>query len=125
VVTPSSHDMSTLRGWWEEDRALTQKFFNRELGQAGEAPPEAGPEIVKTIMRQHLASPAMWSIFQLQDLLGMDGNLRRENFAAERINVPAIPNYYWRYRMHLTLEMLQKADSFNAELRRLIEQSGR
>jgi 4-alpha-glucanotransferase len=125
VVTPSTHDMSTLRGWWEEDRALTQKFFNRELSQAGEAPQEAGPEIVKTIVRQHLASPAMWSIFQLQDLLGMDETLRREDFAAERINVPAIPNYYWRYRMHLTLEKLQEADTFNRELRRHIEQSGR
>jgi 4-alpha-glucanotransferase len=76
-------------------------------------------------VRQHLASPAMWSIFQLQDLLGMDETLRREDFAAERINVPAIPNYYWRYRMHLTLEKLQEADTFNRELRRHIEQSGR
>ena len=67
----------------------------------------------------------MWSIFQLQDLLGMDEKLRRDDFAAERINVPANPNYYWRYRMHLTLETLQQADTFNRELRRLIEQSGR
>ena len=125
VVTPSSHDMSTIRGWWEEDRSLTQKFFNQELGLPGEAPPQGEPWIVSAVIRQHLASPAMWSIFQLQDLLGMDAGLRREDVAAERINVPAIPNYYWRYRMHLTLERLQKADSFNAELRRLVEQSGR
>ena len=38
VVTPSSHDMSTIRGWWEEDAKLTQKFYNQELGQPGEAP---------------------------------------------------------------------------------------
>ncbi len=84
--------MSTLRGWWEEDRALTQKFFNPELGLPGEAPRECEPEIVQAIIRQHLASPAMWSIFQLQDLLGMDEQLRRADPAAERINVPAIPN---------------------------------
>jgi len=125
VVTPSSHDMSTIRGWWEEDRALTQKFFNQELGLPGEAPREAGPRIVQAVIRQHLASPAMWSIFQWQDLLGMDENLRRMDVAAERINVPAIPNYYWRYRMHLTLEKLQRADAFNRELRQQIEQSGR
>jgi 4-alpha-glucanotransferase len=33
VVTPSTHDMSTIRGWWEEDRDLSQQFFNDELGQ--------------------------------------------------------------------------------------------
>ena len=77
VVTPSTHDMSTIRGWWTEDRELTQKFFNRELGLAGEAPRAASPEIVEAVVRQHLASPAMWSIFQLQDLLGTDGQLRR------------------------------------------------
>jgi len=125
VVTPSSHDMSTIRGWWEEDAKLTQKFYNQELGQPGNAPRRCEVRINRAIVNQHLASPAMWSIFQLQDLLGMDESLRREDAAAERINVPAIPNYYWRYRMHLTLEMLQKADSFNAELRRRVEQSGR
>ncbi len=125
VVSPSTHDMSTLRGWWEEDRTLMQKFYNLELEQPGNAPSHCEPWIVQAIIRQHLASPAMWSVFQLQDLLGMDETLRREDFAAERINVPAIPNHYWRYRMHLTLEQLQEADAFNRELRRHIEQGGR
>lgn len=125
VVTPSSHDMSTIRGWWEEDRALTRKFFNTELGQAGEAPAVAGPEIVQAVVRQHLASPAMWSIFQLQDLLGMDGQLRRSDPAVERINVPANPRHYWCYRMHLTLEELHQAKTFNTNLGELIRQGGR
>ncbi len=125
VVTPSTHDMSTIRGWWTEDRALTQKFFNRELGQPGEAPLEATPEIVTGVIRQHLASPAMWSIFQLQDLLGMDSRLRRSDIAAERINVPAIPNYYWRYRMHLKLELLPEAEEFDSQLSKLFRENGR
>jgi 4-alpha-glucanotransferase len=125
VVTPSTHDMSTIRGWWMEDRALTQKFFNRELGLPGEAPLECEPKIVEAVVRQHLASPAMWSIFQLQDLLGMDGHLRRADAAAERINVPAIPNYYWRYRMHLTLEKLQQEETFNSQLAELLRENGR
>jgi 4-alpha-glucanotransferase len=125
VVTPSSHDMSTIRGWWEEDRALIQKFFNAELGQTGEAPLECEPKIVEAVVRQHLASPAMWSIFQLQDLLGLDAHLRRADVEAERINVPAIPNFYWRYRMHLTLEKLEQAESFNATLRGLLCESER
>jgi 4-alpha-glucanotransferase len=125
VVTPSTHDMSTIRGWWTEDDAMTQKFFNRELGQPGEAPREATPEIVETVVRQHLASPAMWSIFQLQDLLGLDGELRRDDVDAERINVPANPNFYWCYRLHLTLEQLQQEEQFNLQLGRLLRENGR
>ena len=125
VVTPSTHDMSTIRGWWAEDRALTQKFFNRELGLPGEAPAEATQEIVEAVVRQHLASSAMWSVFQLQDLLGMDGKIRRKDVDAERINVPAIVQYHWRYRLHLTLEKLQKEKKFNAHLARLLRVNGR
>lgn len=125
VVTPSTHDMSTLRGWWAEDAQLTQRFFNEELGRAGAAPADCSGELNEAIIRQHLASPAMWSIFQLQDLLGMDESLRREDPHAERINVPANPRHYWRYRMHLTTETLRAAGGFNARLRALVEHYGR
>jgi 4-alpha-glucanotransferase len=125
VVTPSTHDMSTIRGWWEEDRALTQKFFNHELGLPGNAPVECSAQINRAVVQQHLASPAMWSIFQIQDLIGLDGSLRRADFSAERINVPAIPNFYWRYRLHLTLEELQQAAEFNSQLRGLLVENHR
>jgi 4-alpha-glucanotransferase len=125
VVTPSTHDMSTIRGWWEEDRELIQKFFHHELGLPGEAPRTAEPWVVQTVVRQHLASPAMWSIFQWQDLLGMDPALRRDDVAAERVNIPAQPNYYWRYRLHLGLEKMLQADDFNSRLRQLIAEAGR
>jgi 4-alpha-glucanotransferase len=125
VVTPATHDMSTIRGWWEEDRELTQKFFNHELGLAGEAPLTAEPWIVQTIVQQHLASPAMWSIFQWQDLIGMDGSLRRDNVTAERINIPAYPSFYWRYRLHLTLEQVSQAGEFNSRLSQMLAATGR
>jgi 4-alpha-glucanotransferase len=125
VVTPSTHDMSTIRGWWEEDKQLTQRFYNAQLGLAGTAPAHCSGEINKAIVFQHLASPAMWSIFQLQDLLGMDEKLRRKDYAVERINIPAIIGYYWRYRMHLTLEKLQQANNFNREFKKCILQTGR
>ena len=125
VVTPSTHDMSTIRGWWEEDREQTRKFFNRELGRAGEAPLTAEPSVVRDVVRQHLASPAMWSIFQWQDLTGMDGSLRRGDVAAERINIPLYPVYYWRYRLHLTLETLLRAEAFNGQLKQMLAEAGR
>ena len=125
VVTPGTHDMSSIRGWWEEDPLFTQKFYNLELHQPGAAPRHCEPWINEAIVRQHLAAPSMWSIIQLQDLLGIDEKLRREDIEAERINVPANPKNYWRYRMHLTLETLLRADAFNSKLRELIGQSGR
>jgi 4-alpha-glucanotransferase len=125
VVTPSTHDMSTIRGWWKEDRKVIQKFYSQELGQGGEAPLDCEPLINKAIVLQHLASPAMWAIFQLQDLLGMDEQLRRKNPEDERINVPANPKNYWRYRMHLCLEQLIEASAFNDELNACLQESGR
>ena len=125
VVTPSTHDMSTIRGWWEEDRARTQRFFNFELGQWGDAPYFCEPWIVKAIINQHVHSPAMWAIFQLQDLLGMSEKLRRENPHDERINVPANPKNYWRYRMNMPLEELNREKEFNDEIREYVSTSGR
>jgi 4-alpha-glucanotransferase len=125
VVTPSTHDMSTVRGWWEEDREKTQRFYNHMLGHYGEAPFYCEPWINKEIVLQHLYSPAMWSIFLLQDLLGIDGKVRRENPNDERINVPSCANHFWQYRMHLTLEDLLKEDELNEEIKKYVKESGR
>ncbi|MES1226151.1 MAG: 4-alpha-glucanotransferase, partial [Bacteroidota bacterium] len=125
VVTPSTHDMSTIRGWWQEDRTKTQRFYNYMLGQWGDAPFYCEAWINRAIILQHLYSPAMWSIFQLQDILGINEKIRRPVPEEERINIPAIPKYYWRYRMHLSLEELIKHKEFNEELHDYVVQSGR
>lgn len=115
VVTPSTHDMSTIRGWWEEDTIKTQHFYNNVLGHIGAAPFFCESYLNREILIQHLYSPAMWCIFQIQDILGMNKELRRENPHDERINVPANPKHYWRYRMHISIEDLIKQDIFNRE----------
>ena len=125
VVTPSTHDMSTIRGWWEEDRTCTQHFFNNELGQWGEAPYLCDAWVNEAIVVQHLHSPAMWSIFLLQDILGCDKKIRRPNPHEERINVPANPRHYWKYRMHLNLEDLINANEFNEKFAADVKASGR
>lgn len=125
VITPSTHDMSTVREWWEEDRGKTQRFFNNEMQHPGGAPYFCEPWVNKFIVIQHLYSPAMWSIFQMQDLMGIDMKLRREMPSDERINIPADSHHYWRYRMHLTLEELLKQEDFNNELKSYIHTSGR
>jgi 4-alpha-glucanotransferase len=125
VVTPSTHDMSTIRGWWQEDRAKTQRFFNHELTQHGNAPYFCEAWINRAIILQHLYSPAMWSIFQLQDILGMSDTLRRKDPAGERINIPSDSKHYWRYRMHINIEDLLDETEFNSELSEFVKSSGR
>ena len=125
VVTPSSHDTSTIRGWWEEDPAKTQQFYQYEMGQQGKAPVYCDGWINKAVLSQHLYSPAMWAIFQLQDFMGIDESLRRSDPNEERINVPANPKHYWRYRMHINLEQLIEEEQFNQAWFHLIQSSGR
>jgi 4-alpha-glucanotransferase len=125
VISPSCHDMSTIRGWWEEDRELTQRFYNHILGHFGEAPQVCEPSTSTEMINQHLHSPAMWAIFPIQDLVAMDSSLRFKDPGAEQINVPSNPNHYWRYRFHMNMEDLLKADDFNMKLSELVRLSGR
>ena len=125
VSTTSTHDTSTLRGWWEEDPGKSERFFRTIMGNHAPFHNVMEAWLATDIIQQHFWSPAMWVIFPIQDLLAMDEELRREDFEAERINIPAVANHYWRYRIHLTLEKLLKANKFNEELRRMIIHSGR
>jgi 4-alpha-glucanotransferase len=125
VVTPSTHDMSTIRGWWEEDKEKTQRFYNSIMGRYGEAPYFCEAWINKEIVLQHLYAPAMWSVFQLQDWMGCDEKIRCSNPHEERINIPADPAHYWKYRMHLTLEELLASDEFNEAVKSYVVASGR
>ena len=125
VCTTSTHDMPTIRGWWEEDRALIQQFFNQELGNEGAAPFYAEPDICKQIIVQHLHSPAMWTTFPIQDLIAIDGDLRWDNTQEEQINQPSNVRHKWRFRMRQSIKELQNADEFNRLLKQLIQESGR
>lgn len=125
VISTSTHDMPTLRGWWELHPETTQRFFNQILQENGPAPYFCEPWVAEKIIDQHLASPAMWAILPLQDFMAIDPALRREHPAEEQINDPSNPRHYWRYRMHITLEDLLKATRFNKRLKDMIVASGR
>ncbi len=126
VCTTSSHDMPTLRGWWEEDRERTQRYYNMVLGHHGEAPRQCEPWIAQDIVVRHLESPSMWAVFPLQDLLAMSAEVcRKGDPHDEQINEPANPRHYWRYRMHLTLEALIANKQFGAQVAKMIAATGR
>jgi 4-alpha-glucanotransferase len=125
VCTTSTHDMSPIRMWWRENPEKTQLYFNDILWKQGKAPEDCTPELCWQIIMNHLNSPAMLVILPLQDWLSFSENLRRKNPDEERINVPANPKHYWRYRMHLTLEELLQADDFNAMIMQMLKKSDR
>jgi len=125
VCTISTHDMSTLRQWWDEDYERTQDYYNSMLHRGGAAPHPLPGWLAKDIVSRHLTSPSMLCLLSLQDWLAIDEHLRLADADAERINIPANPRHYWRYRMHLTIEQLLAADDFNAMVKDLVSHSGR
>ena len=125
VVSPSCHDMSTIRAWWEENREVTQEFYNEQLDHSGEAPYFCEPWICREINEQHLNSPAMWAIFPIQDLVAMDEKLRYDKPQEEQINVPSNSEHYWKFRFHLNIEDLMKAKSFNRMISEMLTTAGR
>lgn len=125
VATIFTHDMPTLRLWWKENPERTNLYYNTILGRDGTAPKEPAGWLCEEIVAHHLNCPSMLCLISLQDWLSVDEDLRNPNPEEERINIPANPKHYWRYRMHLPISKLQGAQAFNDRLRTLIVRSGR
>lgn len=125
VVSPSSHDTSTLRQWWKEDAENRQYFYNNLMGLQGIAPSELSENLLSIIIDQHLYSPALLSVIPLQEFLSLDSELRNPDEDIERINIPAVFPHYWRYRMHVNISDLIKNKSFTENLYNKHKNSGR
>ena len=125
VATIFTHDMPTLRGWWKEDAARRQQYFNEILQKDGRAPQDIPGWLCEEVVARHLFSPSMLCLVSWQDWLSIDETLRYPHIEEERINVPSNPCNYWRYRMHLTLEQLMQSDGLNNRITELIRRSGR
>ena len=125
VCTISSHDMPTLRMWWDENVQRTQEYYNTMLYRQGPAPHPLPGWLASDIISRHLTSPSMLCILSIQDWLATDEALRLPDADAERINIPANPKHYWRYRMHLNIENLAADKRFVQSITEMISQSGR
>lgn len=125
VCTISSHDMPTLRMWWDENIQRTQEYYNTMLYRQGPAPHPLPGWLASDIISRHLTSPSMLCILSIQDWLATDESLRLPDADAERINIPANPKHYWRYRMHLNIEDLAADKRFVQNITEMISQSGR
>ena len=125
VCTISSHDMPTLRQWWDENIERTQSYYNTMLYRSGGAPHPLPGWLARDIIYRHLASPSMLCVLSIQDWLAISDRLRLADQNAERINIPANPKHYWRYRMHLNIEDLISDQEFTGEISGMLAESGR
>ena len=121
VDTTSTHDTSTIRGWWEENGELTNRFYREMLGHQEGAPYFAEPFVCKEIIEQHLKSSSMWVIIPIQDYISMDGEFRWDQTQREQINVPANSHHHWCYKMHQSLEELNERDNLNDIIYSMVE----
>lgn len=125
VCTLSTHDMPTLRQWWDEDYDRTQKYYNSMLYRGGAAPHPLPGWLARDIVSRQLTSPSMLCILSLQDWFAIDERIRLADANAERINIPANPKHYWRYRMHMTIEQLLADRDYNDQVKELVDEAGR
>lgn len=125
VCTLSTHDMPTLRQWWDEDYDRTQKYYNTMLYRGGAAPHPLPGWLARDIVSRQLTSPSMLCVLSLQDWFAIDERIRLANADAERINIPANPKHYWRYRMHMTIEQLLADREYNDQVKELVDEAGR
>ena len=125
VATFSTHDMAPLRLWWEESPERTQRYYVTMLQKQGRAPEHLPAHLAEEIIARHLYCPSMMCMLSLQDWLAMDGGLRSKHPREERINVPSDPYNRWKYRMHLSIDDLLRADKYNNKVRTMITRSHR
>lgn len=121
VDTTGTHDMPTIRGWWEENRNVSAHFYHEMLHHTDNPPYFCEPYICKEIIEQHLNSNSQWVIIPIQDYIAMDGDFRWDKTWEETINNPADPKWKWKYRMHQSLETLLGNEKLTLTLKNMIK----
>ena len=125
LSTTSTHDMPTLRLWWEENAGRTQRYFATMLQKQGKAPKHLPAHLAEEIVARHLYGPSMLCVLPVQDWLAIDGQYRAKDAADERVNAPYDPYNQWKYRMELSVDDLLQAEPFNRKIRTMVTRSGR
>lgn len=125
VCIIDSHDMAPLRQWWDEDESRAQEYYSQVLGRRDTAPHPLPCWLARDIISRNLLAESMLCVMSLQDWLAISDELRHPDPNAERINIPANPHHYWRYRMHLSIEDMMQNHRFCDDVAEMIRQAGR
>lgn len=125
VCTPSVHDTSTLRGWWEKEEgstAFAEAYCPAILkSSAGSGlTPEAGLKLLATLSK----APSMLFVVQVQDLLDTTTEYRSANPDDDRINIPGTTSdFNWTWRMPVVVETLMAGTDWLQTLRTALAQT--
>jgi 4-alpha-glucanotransferase len=125
VCSPSCHDMSTVRGWWEANKNVATDYFQTVLHHHGNAPDKCSASLVEEIIQHHLNAPSILAIFPLQDLMGMHDEIKKIDAFSEQINEPSNPKHYWRFRIHKNMTEIKSNIGFVDKIKEMVIKSGR
>jgi 4-alpha-glucanotransferase len=123
VASPSVHDSSSLRGWWEDEanREEMWNFTEASLGKIlGPCPARLGTEQAEILLELVARSSSRFAVYPVQDLLAMSEKLRPVDPRSERINVPGTVGVgNWSYRLPATIDEILTEKKLSAGARRL------
>ena len=125
VASPSSHDTSNIRAFWEENYRLSEKLYHHNLKQQGKAPLKADEEIIEAIIDEQLGANSMWTILPLQDWMALKNRYWFDDPQQERINKPEFSRHHWRFRMKGNIETLIRDNELNEEVSWLVKKHHR
>lgn len=124
VTTTSVHDSTTIRSWWEGEKASaisnqsSEKMSVRDMVEDGEE--DFTPEIAEQLLLEGAKSASMWYVNPLQDYLYMNKKYWLENADDERINVPgSVNNFNWTYRIPCSVEDLNKDKNLQNKIQKI------
>jgi len=121
VCTPSVHDTSTLRGWWEEDPVERETFFH-DMGEIGPCPVRMTVGLLQKIMTYCASANSIIAVFQIQDILDLDESLWRPDPKMDRINVPGtMTESNWTWRIPVEIEKLSEKPVLSRRLAHIME----
>jgi len=116
VATPSVHDSSTLRGWWDGEGAATD-FLAANPPESRGYPPGTTerfrqaytPEVAAYVLDILADTGSRLLVPPLQDFLGLSGDFYGANAEEDRVNVPgSVTAFNWTWRLPVPVEKLEK-----------------
>ena len=117
VCTPSVHDTSTLRGWWDLEDGR-EAFARAYCPALDPAPAALDPASELRVLESLAGAASVLYVLQLQDLLDLSAGYRSADPRADRVNVPgAVDDFNWTWRMGPAIEDLLEAEAWTKRAR--------
>jgi len=118
VCTPSVHDTSTLRQWWDEEK--DHRGFLSALGLDPQADGLYTPAQARNVLAALMTTRSRLCILPLQDWFAIEAGLGTADAVDERVNTPGtVGGANWAWRMKPSLEDLAAHPTFTAQVRGL------